>query len=54
MNTGVNYPKWKEQPDGCGKIISARQNFDGLHVLDKKRTPLQDAQKCLPQPRNVN
>ena len=24
---------------GCGKTISAQQNFDGLHVWDKWRTP---------------
>ena len=33
---------------GCGKTISAQQNFDSLHVWDKSRTPSQDAQKGRP------
>jgi len=27
---------------GCGNTISAQQNFDSLHVCDKKRILLQD------------
>ena len=27
---------------GCGNTISAQQDFDRLHVCDKKRIPLQD------------
>ena len=33
---------------GCGKTFLARQTFGGLHVLDKKRTLRQDAQKGRP------
>ena len=37
---------------GCGKTISAQQNFDGPHVLDKKRIPLRDSQKAVQQGRS--
>jgi len=30
---------------GCGKTISARENFDGPHVRHNRRTLVQDAQK---------
>ncbi len=35
-------------PAGCGATILAQQNFDRLHVLDKSRTPSQDAQNGRP------
>ena len=39
---------------GCRKTISARQNFDGLHVWAKWRTLPQDAQKgCPARPQRV-
>jgi hypothetical protein len=33
---------------GCGKTISALQNFDNLYVWGKSRTLTQDAQKGRP------
>jgi hypothetical protein len=32
---------------GCGKTISVEQNFDGLHVWDKRRLPPQDSRARL-------
>ena len=33
---------------GCGKTISAQQNFDNRHVREKRNTPPQDTQKVRP------
>ena len=39
---------------GCGKTISARENFDGPHVQHSRRTLVQDAQKgCSARPQRV-